>query len=55
MKKFKKAAVDFVVKYGTVIASCAFAFVVFAANSACTLPFYEPEEPKNLDKFKMFK
>ena len=51
MKKFFKNAI---VKYGTAIAACAFAFVTVAANSSCIVPFYEPEEPAGLDKFKKF-
>lgn len=52
MKKFKEIAKEFVAKYGSVIAACAFVFVTFSANSACCMPFYEPEEPKGLDSFK---
>lgn len=54
MKKFKEAAKTFVVKYGAVIASCAFAFVAISANTSCAFPFYEPEEPAGLEKFKKF-
>ena len=45
---FKK----FVVKYGNVIACCAFAFIAIASNSSCAAPFYEPEEPEGLEQFK---
>lgn len=48
----KKAINTFIKKYGSIIACCAFAFVAVAANSACAAPFYEPEEPKGLDKFR---
>lgn len=51
MKKFWKNAI---VKYGTAIAACAFAVVTAAANSSCYLPYYEPEEPAGLDRFKKF-
>ncbi len=51
MKKFFKNAI---IKYGSVIAACAFAVVTVAANSSCYLPFYEPEEPAGLEKFKKF-
>ena len=44
----------FIMKYGHIIACCAFAFVTFVTNSNCTIPFYEPEEPAGLDKFKKF-
>ena len=52
MKKIKLAAKSLIVRYGAVIASCAFAFVAIAANSACVFPYYEPEEPDGLDYFK---
>lgn len=42
----------FILKYGHLLACCAFSFVVIASNSNCTLPFYEPEEPAGLNKFK---
>lgn len=54
MKKVKSAAKSLIVKYGAAIASCAFAFVAIAANSACVFPYYEPEEPKGLENFKKF-
>lgn len=54
MRKFREVAKKFLVKYGATIASCAFAFVVISANTSCALPFYEPEEPKNLSNFKKF-
>lgn len=54
MRKFKETAKGFLAKYGASIASCAFAFVAISANSSCVLPFYEPEEPIGLDKFKKF-
>lgn len=54
MKKVKSAVKNLVIKYGAVIASCAFAFVAIAANSACVFPYYEPEEPTDLEKFKKY-
>lgn len=54
MRKFKETAKKFVVKYGAVIASCAFAFVAISSNTSCGLPYYEPEEPNGLDRFKKF-
>lgn len=54
MRKFREIAKKFVVKHGAVIASCAFAFVAFSANSSCLLPFFEPEEPKGITNFKKF-
>lgn len=52
MKKVKEIATKIVVKYGAVIASCAFAFVAVAANTSCAFPYYEPEEPQGLENFK---
>ncbi len=54
MKKFRETVKKFVVKYGTTIASFAFAFVAISANTSCAMPFYEPEEPKGLGRFKKF-
>ena len=54
MKMIKKVVTNLLLKYGTVIASCAFAFVVISANTTCAFPYYEPEEPTGLDKFKKF-
>lgn len=54
MKNFKDKAKNFIVKYGAVIATCAFAIVTISANSSCCLPYYEPEEPQGLDSFKKF-
>ena len=44
MKKIKDMTKKIILKYGGAIASCAFAFVVIAANYSCGVPFYEPEE-----------
>ncbi len=52
MYNLKLFVKSFLKKYGAVLASCAFAFVSISANSPCTFPFYEPEEPEGLDKFK---
>lgn len=54
MKKVKSLLKTSIVKYGSVIAACAFAFVTITANSSCVMPYYEPEEPKGLEKFKKF-
>ena len=54
MNKIRQAAKKLIVKYGALIASCAFAFVMISANSSCLFPFYEPEEPEGLDSFKKF-
>lgn len=54
MNKIQNTAKKLIVKYGAIIASCAFAFVAISANTSCGLPYYEPEEPKGLDSFKKF-
>lgn len=54
MNKIQDTVKKLIVKYGAVIASCAFAFVAISANTSCLFPFYEPEEPKGLDSFKKF-
>lgn len=54
MKKINKFFKNSLVKYGHVIVGCAMAFVVFAANTQCMIPYYEPEEPNGLEKFKKF-
>lgn len=54
MKKAKVFFKNTIVKYGSVIAAFAFVFVSIAANSSCFAPYYEPEEPAGLDKFKKF-
>ena len=54
MNNIKKLARKIIEKYGVSIASFAFAFVIIAANTSCGIPYYEPEEPKNISKFKVF-
>ncbi len=54
MKGLKKTANKLLKKHGWLIASFAFVFVTIAANSPCTIPFYEPEEPEGLAQFKKF-
>ena len=54
MNKIQNTAKKLVVKYGAVIASCAFAFVAISANTSCCFPYYELEEPEGLDSFKKF-
>lgn len=55
MKKFYETAKSFLLKHGSLIAGCAFAFVLIAANSSCMMPYYEPEEPEGLSAFKKFR
>lgn len=54
MKKMKKMVKGVIIKYGAVIATFAFAFAVLSANTGCVYPYYEPEEPVGLDKYKKF-
>lgn len=54
MNKVKETIKKIVVKYGTAIASFAFAFVAISANTSCCFPYYEPEEPNGLERFKKF-
>ncbi len=52
MNILKKAAMAFLSKYGAAAAACAFACVFVSANSPCTGPFYEPDEPAGIERFK---
>lgn len=54
MKNIKEATKRFVVKYGASIAAFAFAFVAISANTSCGFPYYEPEEPAGIERFKKF-
>ena len=54
MNKIQETAKKLIVKYGALIASCAFAFAAISANTSCGFPYYEPEEPEGLDSFKKF-
>lgn len=54
MKRLKTMTSKLFKKHGWLIASCAFVFVTIAANSPCTIPYYEPEEPEGLAQFKKF-
>lgn len=54
MKKIKEILEFAVVKCGPIIACCAFAFASITANSPCMLAYYEPEEPKGLERLKKY-
>lgn len=41
-------------KCGKIIAASAFTFAQIAANTSCAFPYYEPEEPIDLEKLKKF-
>lgn len=34
------------------LANCALEIAKFSGNSICWLPFYEPEQPKELEQFR---
>ncbi len=48
----KEAIKKFLVKHGHAIAAFALVVVSVAANSSCICPFYEPEEPAGLNRYK---
>lgn len=52
--KITKILQTIICKHGTAIAALAFTVTMITANTQCTLPFYEPEEPDGLAKFKKF-
>ena len=54
MKKVKEGLKNIFVKYGSIIAAVAFAFVTISANWSCCISYYEPQEPEGLGKFKKF-
>lgn len=54
MKKIKKLFKNTIIKYGHIIAGCAFAFITVTSNSSSILIFFEPTEPEGLEKFKKF-
>lgn len=39
-------------KSAVLLALCAYFIASIAVNSACTLPFYEPEQPRELERLK---
>lgn len=39
-------------KYASIMACAALAFAVLSANSACCVPYYEPEQPDELECVK---
>ncbi len=52
VKKLKNLFKNTVIKYGHIIAGCAFAFITVTSNSSSILIFFEAEEPEGLEKFK---
>lgn len=54
MKKSLNALKNFVIKHGSIIACCAFAFVTFTSNSSSMVLFHEPKEPNGIEEFKKF-
>lgn len=45
---------NIVIRFGYIIKKIAFISLKISANSACILAYYEPKEPKDLDKYKNF-
>lgn len=52
MKRLKSVAKRFITKHGNALIAAAFVFVTISANSPCTCPFYEPDEPVGLSAYK---
>ena len=52
MDKVKTLVDVLLMKGGTKLAAFAMLAVSFAANSACMFPFFEPEQPEELDCLK---
>ncbi len=52
MSKVKTITDALLIKGGTMLAAFAMLAVSFAANSACMFPFFEPEQPEELDCLK---
>lgn len=40
-------------KYASIMACAALAFAVLSANSACCVPYYEPEQPDELERLRL--
>ena len=49
---WKKAKQSLLQKGAGVLAACAWAFALLAANSACCIPFYEPAQPEEIEMLK---
>lgn len=52
MNKVKTIAEALLMKGSTWLAAFALLAATFAANSACFYPFYEPEQPEELESLK---
>lgn len=52
---FMKKSMNFIKKLSTVVVTCLTLVLTINANTASCFILNEPEEPKNIEKFKMFK
>lgn len=50
----KKIVQILLIKCSMILASCALIFAQLSANVACSGPFFEPEQPKELQYLKKF-
>ncbi|MCD8216179.1 MAG: cyclic lactone autoinducer peptide [Clostridiales bacterium] len=50
--KLSETGKKLVLKFGPALASMAMAFLIFDVNTACVHVAYQPELPKNCEKFK---
>ncbi|WP_288528543.1 cyclic lactone autoinducer peptide [uncultured Eubacterium sp.] len=50
-----KKSMNFIKKLSTVVVTCLTLVLTINANTASCFILNEPEEPKNIEKFKMFK
>lgn len=48
----KKWLIILLKKSAVILASCAYITASMTINSACTMPYYEPEQPKELERLK---
>lgn len=46
------SGIEFKKKYIVILAKCAWISALIAANSACTMPYYDPEHPEELKRLK---
>lgn len=52
MRKVKLIFNDLLIKGGSLLVTCGMVAASLAANSACMFPFFEPEQPKELECLK---
>lgn len=52
MVKVRSFIHELLMRGGALLATVAMIAATFAANSACLIPYYEPEQPEGLEKLK---